>query len=153
MNKPFRWWVIGLVVLTGAGFGTWAGLMYSREIYFWIGTLLGALGGYGAASFYLCRIARIRTTRYNWFVKWLFCTLLAGFCGLVCTTFVHAVMAPAFLIIAHKSLIDAMDGFLLLVMGIAELVGLAAGLVLGGIFSGVYLKIAHRKELMEADSV
>jgi len=134
-NKGFEIFVIVFVILTGAGFGTLTGLFYSRVSYWWIGTIVGTVSGYPLAKLYLKQLVKISAKWHNRKMVWLLSTLVAIICGVICTTLVHTVMVGAMLQIKHSK----PESLLLVVIGIAELIGACAGLIVGGICSWVYV--------------
>ncbi len=142
--QSFRKFVTIIVTLTGAIFGTWAGTLYvyrDNLHFFFIGTILGIIGGYAAAKIYLHFLEKI-SIQFKKFVTWLITTLIAALCGILCTTFIHVIMLSATAIITGKPLTPqgVEFGFLLLFILIAHLIGACFGLLIGGMCSLVYLK-------------
>ena len=141
-NTGFKMFVISFVMLTGAGFGTWAGFAYSESV-FWIGTVLGGVSGYIVAKLYLCQLTRICAKGHSKLATWLKGSLIGSLCGIISTTIIHVIMALGTAIMSGKGLFSLMDGFLFIAIGVAEIIGACAGLIVGGICSLVYvLKIA-----------
>ena len=142
-DKKFRKFVVIFVVLTGAVFGAWAGLLYST-VYFWVAAIPGGVGGYLLARLYLRCLAKVSAKRNNKFVIWLLGSLVGVFCGVVCTTLVHGIMAGATIILTEKGLTlfaenegESVEVFYIMA---AEIIGVVAGLIVGGICSLVYVK-------------
>jgi len=129
--KRFSLFVVSFVVVTGVGFGCLAGMIYGETGSVCFGGVLGAVGGYVVAKLYLYWLMAISTHRYSKFLKWFFGSLAGMFCGVICTTFIHVMLG-----------IGNMDwyspGEMLLIMSIAEFVGIGAGFVVGGICTLVY---------------
>jgi hypothetical protein len=140
-NKGFEKFVVIFVVLTGAVFGALAGLIYSK-VYFWVAAILGGIGGYLVARLYLCWLAKVSAKRDNKFVIWLLGSLVGVLCGILCTTLVHGIMAGATIILTEKglTLFTEGEGELIFYIVGAEIIGVVAGLIVGGICSLVYVK-------------
>ncbi len=136
-DKKFRKFVVIFVVLTGAVFGAWAGLLYST-VYFWVAAIPGGIGGHFLARLYLRWLAKVSAKRDNKFVIWLLGSLVGVFSGIVCTTLVHGLMAGATIILTEKGLTSHED-FLFYIVA-AEIIGVVAGFFVGGICSLVYVK-------------
>lgn len=140
-NKGFRIFVIVFVVLTGAGFGTLTGFVYSHiNNPFWIAVagIAGALSSFILALCYLFWLEKI-SVKYSRFMTWLLGTVIGILSGIVCTTIVHGIMTCQLFIHTKQSPMHASDGFWSLIVLISELVGAAAGLVVGGICSWIYV--------------
>ena len=141
-NKSFKMFVISFVMLTGAGFGTWAGFAYSESV-FWIGTVLGGVSGYIVAKLYLCQLTRICAKGHSKLATWLKGSLIGSLCGIISTTIIHVIMAGATVAITGDKLASMMDGLLFIGILVAEIIGACAGLFVGGTCSLVYvLKVA-----------
>jgi hypothetical protein len=137
-NKGFEVFVIIFVILTGAGFGGFTGLVYF-ESYWWVGMIVGAVSGYHLAQLYLKQMIGISAMEHNRKVVWLLSTLAAIICGIICTTLVHGVMLLLILCESDIPLMDRMDGLWPIVLMVGELVGACAGLIVGGICSWIYV--------------
>lgn len=136
--KTFDLFVVIFVMLTGTGFGTLTGLYYSSENYWGVGMIIGAISSYPLAKFYLMQLRKISVRGHTRKVIWFSSTLIAALCGIISTTLIHLVMV----LICYdldESLIRQMDGFVPIVVGIGELIGLSAGLIVGGICSLIYV--------------
>jgi hypothetical protein len=140
-DKKFRKFVVIFVVLTGAVFGAWAGLLYST-VYFWVAAILGGISGHFLARLYLRWLAKVSAKRDNKFVIWLLGSLVGVFSGIVCTTLVHGLMAGATIILTEKglTLFKENEGELVIYIVAAEIIGVVAGFFVGGICSLVYVK-------------
>ena len=151
-NKSFDVLVIISVTLVGAGFGVWAGLLYGNAktspfgvaAIFGIAAISGAIGGYLVAKLYLCSLAKMLAKGYRKFVIWLLGTIIAALCGVLCTTFLHAMLLVAVIIMTEETLTTIfhpgeMEGLALLVFAIAELIGAVAGLIAGAICSLIFV--------------
>ncbi len=136
--KAFRWLVVIIVTLIGAGFGTLTGVVYS-ENYWWAGLIAGASSSLPLALLYIYTLKKISVRGYSKKIIWLLSTLSAIICGLICTTLAHGIMTTI-IYNGRESLLRHMDGFWLLFISIGEGIGAGAGLVAGGILSLVYLK-------------
>ncbi len=151
-NKAFKTFVTISVTLVGAGFGVWAGFLYGNAktstfgiaAIFGTAVISGAIGGYFVAKLYLSSLAKMLAKGYRKFVIWLLGTIIAALCGVLCTTFLHAMLLGAMIIITEETLKTIfhpgeMEGLALLIIGIAELIGAGAGLIVGGICSLIYV--------------
>jgi len=151
--KKFRLFVIIFVTLIGIAFGGWAGLMYAngKETLWSIikaltGVASGGLSGFYLARLYLYRLGKIPINRFNRFVVWLLGSLIAGLCGVICTTVVHGILTVILVTTSETPLTKMWDGFWGAVIVGCEITGAAAGLVAGGICSLVYvLKMIDKK--------
>jgi len=137
-NKTFDVLVIIFVMLTGTGFGLITGLFYSSKNYWWVAMIIGTISSYPLAKFYLMQLRKISARGHTKKVIWLLSTLIAALCGIISTTLIHV---PMVLILYNpdESIIRQMDGFVSIVVGIGELIGLCAGLAVGGICSLIYV--------------
>ncbi|MBW8036155.1 MAG: hypothetical protein FVQ79_11120 [Planctomycetes bacterium] len=141
-HMSFDIFVIVLVILTGAGFGALIGFAYyfMSDILVGAGLLFGIIGGYVAARIYLHLLPVICAKGYKKSTVWVLNSLVATGCGVLCTTLIHGVM----LIMRSKITGDTvatplhLEGFRLFIM-ICETIGAAAGFVVGGVCSWVYL--------------
>jgi hypothetical protein len=150
-NKGFNIFVLIFVVITGAGFGSLTGIGYS-EHYWWGGMIAGIVSSYFLAKLYLKLLAKTSSRGHKKVAVWFSGTLVAITCGIICTTLVHGIMTLIIVYNSNEPLMSEMDGFWSLVVIVGELVGFAAGLVVGGICSLVYvLKIMDKKD--EADKL
>ena len=151
-NKAFDIFVIISVTLVGAGFGVWAGSLYGNAksspfgtaAIFGVAVISGAIGGYFAAKLYLRSLAKMLAKGYHKFAIWLLATLIAALCGVLCTTFIHGILLVAVIIMTEETLTTIfqpgeMDGLKLLIIGIVELIGAGAGLIVGAICSLIYV--------------
>jgi len=151
-NKAFEIFVIIFVTLVGAGFGVWAGSLYGNAkpspigiaAVFGIAVISGAIGGYFAAKLYLHSLAKMLAKGYHKFVIWLLGTIIAALCGILCTTFIHGMLLGTVIVITEETLTTIfhpgeMEGLMLLIIGIVELIGAGAGLIAGGICSLIYV--------------
>lgn len=140
-NKGFRILVIFFVVSTGAGFGAWIGMFYAHRnnpIWITVAAIAGVLSSFILAKYYLFLLGKI-AAKYSRFMTWLLGTVIGILSGIVCTTIVHGIMTCQLVIHTKQSPIHAWDGFWLLIVLISELVGVGAGLIVGGICSLVYV--------------
>lgn len=143
-DKGFRIFVISFVTLIGMGFGALAGVEYS-DLYWWIAAIVGAVSGYLLAELYLKQLMKISAIGYSKMIIWLWGTLVAIICGIICTTLVHAVMAGMAMTILPMGtesrdlyILNGIDIFLIAIT-IAEIIGFCAGFVAGGICSLIYV--------------
>jgi hypothetical protein len=148
-NTTYNIFVIVFVVLTGAVFGSIAGLIY-EERYFWIGTLLGAIGGYGVTKLYLCHLTKIAVKEISKFKIWMLGTLNAVLCGVLCTTFIHLLLAIILILLHERRWTMLTDTLFLVIVFYAELIGAAAGLIVGAIWSLIYVKFPKVGEIETA---
>ena len=140
-NNHFRKFVIILVTIIGAGFGTWAGFYYYEKL-FWIGTLVGLISSFGLSQLYLYLLDKMSGKIYKKATAWLLGTVIAVLCGVICTALVHGAMIAAILISTAQSLhsLDVKyEGMLGAVIVVAEMIGAAAGLIAGAICSSIYV--------------
>ena len=144
-DSTFNMFVYFFVILAGAISGAIAGSIYAGEIFSMGtlgGTILGTIGSYAVARLYLYVLTRMTTKQYSKLKIWFFGTLFAILCGILCTTFLHLVLAIVQTIIQERSWKTLTDGLFLLIIFYAELIGAAVGLILGVICSFVYVKFA-----------
>ena len=104
-----------------------------------IGALLGSVSGLVLSKFYIKSLAKIFARKSNAFVSWLLPTLLAGVCGVLSTTFIHAILSIIFVIGSEKSLTQHMDGFWSVAVGFAEIIGAAVGLAAGALCTSLHM--------------
>ena len=151
-NKAFKIFVIISVTLIGAGFGVWAGSLYGSAksspfgiaAIFGVAAISGAIGGYLVAKLYLRSLAKMLAKGFHKFRIWLLATLIAALCGVLCTTFIHGMLLGTIIIITEETLTTIfqdgeMEGLMLLIIGIVELIGAGVGLIVGGICSLIYV--------------
>jgi len=141
-KNAFRKFVITFVTLIGAGFGTWAGFLYERDLPFHIGTLVGLVSSLGLAILYLKILDIMSIKGHKKMTIFLLGTVIAILCGVVCTTLIHGIIIETILARSAQSFYSYdqnHDGFTLLVIGVAEMIGAAAGLIAGGICSFLYV--------------
>lgn len=144
----FAIFVIIFVVLTGAGFGTFAGLVYS-DTYWWIATTVGSTCGLFLAKLYLTTLTKLSTKGYNKNIIWLLGTLTAIICGMICTVIIHVLMgifSITLLPVTNQELDVTSDlGIFALCVAIAQIYAIVAGLVVGGICSLIYVLLIQGK--------
>ena len=147
--KKFDISVIVIVTLTGAGFGVFAGLLYTDDyswtgsmagivdsIYVWSGLITGTVSGYLLARWYLKLLMKMSIKGYNKKLTWFLSTLIAILCGIICTTLIHGLM-----ILTKLSDIQwfDQDGMFPIFITVCEIVGASAGLIVGSISSLIYV--------------
>ncbi len=133
----FRIVVLIAVTLTGGGFGTLAGMVYSEEQYWWVGTITGGGSGIFLAWVYLRVLARF-SSDYTKGSRWLVGTGTAVGCGIVCTLLVHGVM----ILLTYDGQPPANDlgnSIYGIAVTIGLIMGAGAGLIVGGICSLIYI--------------
>jgi hypothetical protein len=149
--KKFDISVIVFVMLTGAGFGAFAGIMYiggdnetwagliagtGGSYYLCLGLMTGAFSGYYLAKWYLKLLMKMSLKGYNKKLTWLLSTLIAVLCGIICTTVTHGLMILTKL--PDMQSFDR-DGVFPIVIIACEIVGACAGLIVGSISSLIYV--------------
>ena len=139
-NLTFRQLVTVSVILIGSGFGSWAGICYTGT-YFWIASILGAVGGIFAAKLYLFVLDKATRKQCNTSKIWLNGCITAACCGLVCTILIHTVMLVPFVVLYKGRLVTTELGpdFVGIFLVGCLVVGTVAGLVAGAICSSVYV--------------
>jgi len=139
--KLFSLFVNSFVVVVGVGFGGWAGGCYGGTVSTCVGGALGAVGGYFVVRLYFKWLMKIAAQRDGKFGKWLLGSLSGALCGVICTSFIHVllVIIPGFTF----SLGELGGGVEMwfVMMGFAEAMGAAAGFVVGGICTLVYMRL------------
>ncbi len=150
--RKFKIFVIIFVTVIGCGFGIFAGVMYGRSAFWMVvnivlGAVLGITGGVVASKLYLKWLERIFEGESKPFISWLQATLVAVICGVLCTTFIHAILTTILVIVSDVPLTKLWDGFWLLFIGIAEMIGAGAGLVAGALCTSLYMwKVVDKNE-------
>jgi hypothetical protein len=160
--KKFDISVIVFAMLTGAGFGVFAGMIYTGRDFTWdglmagtvssfylcLGLITGAVSNYFLAKWYLKMRMEISLKGHSKKLAWLLSTLIAALCGVICTSLIHG-----FLVLATK-LPDMqpldMEGMFPIVIAMCEVIGACAGLILGGISSLVYVSSPKNKSIEAA---
>ncbi len=140
-NGVFNFSVYLTVTIIGCLFGAWAGLIYGNE-WSWpfIGVILGATGGIGVSWLYIYSLEKIFLKNISNFALWLFGSLIAGLCGLLCTSFIHGVLMLIYTIFKGKSFLNSGDIPGSIILMVAEIIGLLAGFITSVVFSAIYLK-------------
>ena len=149
--RKFEKFVVIFVTVIGCGFGGWAGLMYA-ETSDWavnalVGTVLGGASGFVLSKLYLKFLVRISASKHNAFVRWVLPTLAAVGCGVVCTTFIHAILTCILVMTSDKSLTEHWDGLWSAVVVGCEVTGAIVGFAAGALCTSVYMcKVINKKE-------
>ena len=139
-NKNFGIFVIVIVVLTGAGFGTLTGFAYSENpLRITAAGIAGVVSSFILAKYYLFLLGKIAVKGYNRKMLWLLSTLAAIICGVICTTLIHGIMILIVVCYSKMPLGQRTDGFWPIFLMVGELVGACAGLIVGGICSWIYV--------------
>ncbi|MFO7907956.1 MAG: hypothetical protein ACQESR_27320 [Planctomycetota bacterium] len=139
--KPFSISVMIAVILVGAGFGTWTGLVYNPTLW-WIATIAGGLCGYPLARIYLRSLKNSCDKGHGGPVIWVSGTFVATGCGIACTALLHAIMI---MVTAYGSNVaslgelgDSRDIWPI-VFFVGVVIGAGAGFLVGGICSLVFV--------------
>jgi hypothetical protein len=156
--KKFEVFVIILVTLIGGGFGAFAGCMYGRSTFgmivnIVIGATLGITGGFMVSKLYLKWLVKIFIVKSKPFISWLLATLVAAICGVLCTTFIHAILTIILLIVSDIPLIKQLNGFWLIIIGIAEIIGAGAGFAAGALCTSLYMWKIHSSEIKTVEII
>jgi len=138
-EKVFNVVVSVAVVLTGAGFGAFAGLIYS-EGYWWAGMLAGGVSAFSLAKVFLRRLKDMSAKGDDKKSMCLRSTFVAVICGAICAAIVHAALIVIVMVYPpiHDETLPHLIGFPIM-MSIGVAVGAVAGMVVGAICSLVYV--------------
>jgi hypothetical protein len=131
-EKVFNIIVTIVVVLTGAGFGAWAGLVYSQT-FWWVGLTVGGLSAFPVAKLYLWQITKAIAEDGRKIMTWCYGAFLGALCGIICTLITHGVMLLTVHFFGH------LDGLWPLVVLFGGSIGGVAGMTLGMVCTLVYV--------------
>ena len=142
MDIRYRRFSIGVIVAVtavGAMFGALTGAVYASS-FWWAAAIAGALCGYPLAKFYLNSLMSSSAKRHSEFATWAQGTFVAILCGMACTAVLHGMMMVISYAIGPSpgTELEAVSIWPIILM-FGEAIGAAAGLVVGGICSLVYL--------------
>jgi hypothetical protein len=135
-NKVFQMFVDIFVMATGAVFGAWAGLLYQKPLTLVVGTIAGALISYPLAGLYLKRLSKTSVSGESKIVISLLGSWDGMICGIICTTVLHLILIAIPTLLSHNMLYIT---YFSKIMVTANTIGACAGLVVGGICSGIYV--------------
>ena len=140
MNTAFSIFVFITVALTGGGFGTLAGLVYSQDQFWWAGTITGIGSGLVLAWIYLRVLSKL-SPDFGRVLRWIVGTATGVGCGIACALLIQAVMI---LLIYEAERWEPPEGVLVVnvlpfVVALGIIFGATAGFVLGGIGSLIHV--------------